>query len=113
MQRSIPHLCRLVFPSGWIGNVSGNLCALCNVDRLSDFVTPVASYATAVLIALACTATVWLVIAAKTKTIPLYSNGFPMAAMLPLFRNASLANETWDGEAVRTGGRILRRHVRL
>ena len=62
---------------------------------------------------LACTATVWLVIAAKTKSIPLYSNGFHMLAVheLPQLQNASLGNETWDGEAMRTGGRVLRRHM--
>ena len=86
----------------------------CGCRRVLELVAPVASYAAAVAIALACTATVWLVIVAKTKSIPLYSNnGFHMVAMneLPMFRNASLGNKTWEGEALRTGGRLLRRRL--
>lgn len=82
--------------------------------RLLELITPVTSYAAAVAIALACTATVWLVIVAKTKSIPLYSNtGFHMVAMneLPMFRNSSLGNKTLGGEALRTGGRLLRRRM--
>ncbi len=94
---------------------TGSLCGICDVGRLMDFVSPVASYATAAVIALACTATVWLVIAAKTKSIPLYSNGFHVMAAheLPILQNTSLGNETWEGEAMRTGSRLLRQHMRL
>jgi hypothetical protein len=71
------------------------------------------SWSVAVAIALGCTATVWLIVA-KTKSVPLYSsNGFHMVSMnqLPMFRNKSLSNATWELGAMRTG-RLLRRHMR-
>ena len=72
------------------------------------------SWTAAVAIALSCTATIWLLIVAKTKSVPLYSrNGFHMVAMkeLPMFRNKSSGNGTLEGEVIQTG-RLLRRHFR-
>lgn len=67
------------------------------------------SYAAALTLALGCTATLWLVIAAKTQALPLYSpdGGLQLVAVGELDElsartmNASLGNTTWDG-----GGRL-------
>lgn len=66
------------------------------------------SYAAALTLALGCTATIWLVIAAKTQAVPLYSSdgGLQLVGVhefdeLSARMNGSLGNSTWDG-----GGRF-------
>ena len=65
------------------------------------------SYLAALTLALGCTATIWLVIAAKTQSVPLYSSegGLQLIAVDELLAtvNSSRGNSTVDGG----GGRRL------
>lgn len=85
------------------------------VSFLKSAAGPVISYAAALLLALGCTATIFLVIAAKTQSIPLYSRegGLQLvsAGDLDLDPNAAAVaaagNASWDAGRSHFGKLLL------